>query len=503
MGNPTHAVTFTVDVAQRVREDPRSLLGININYWLDKDERRQSGARSLAVALQDMGVNHLRYPGGDKSDGNLWSIPPFDEPNPVLAVTGPTEWPSNDERLVRNLSEWAYPPMDFDEFMTVCHKVGAQPTLVVCYDAMYGPVMEGHTKPTRAELLEAAVAWVHYANVVKGYQVKNWEIGNESYIKGRNNRLGVCAKDYARDFIDFATAMKAADNTIQVGANGPNGMYAIGDRDRDEETGVVWWEEVLKTAGHAIDFLAIHPYPCWKWMTYDFYYTEEIKGELALTYAADEALRALRTWCPNRADSIWLSVTEVNSADWWGHPKQLGWSHRSSLGHGLVLFDILGQFLCVPKVKNMMVWNTRWLKEHGPEIWDALDERNQLLPTGQALALWTRYLKDQLVSAKPSETSLSFQGFASYSPESKAHSLFLLNKSLETTECVVQTNAPLFEGATGKVVIWQGKGPDDETPEIREGGMVTVGSDTTVKVTLPPVSLTIIDFEKRPIKNLH
>lgn len=495
MANSPQRVVFTVDVQKVQREDPKDLIGINVNYWLDRDEQRDPGARRLTTALTDIGARHLRYPGGDKSDGNLWSTPPYEKPNPVLAVTGESEWPSNDERLVIGLNEWRNPPMDFDEFMEVCQVVGAEPTIVVCYDAMYGPMVDGHTKPTREELLQTAVAWVHYANVVKGYRVKYWEIGNESYIKGRNNRLGVRAKDYAKDFIEFATAMKEVDPSIEVGANGPNGMRAVGDRDRDEETGIIWWEEVLQTAGHAIDFLAIHPYPCWKWMKYDTYYTEDIRGELALTYAADEALQALQAWCPERAEMIWLAVTEVNSADWWGHPEQLGWTHQSSLGHGLVLFDIVGQFFSRPQVKNLMVWNTRWLKQNGAEIWDALDEQNQLLPTGQALALWTRHLKERLVLTTTLELTPIFQGFASHTLETNAFSLFLINKSPDPIDCTVYTNAPLSADAKGQIFIWRGNGADDASPTIEDGGMVSLSADLNISLTLPPISLTVVDFE--------
>jgi hypothetical protein len=77
-------------------------LGINTNYWWDDQANRTAGARTLSTALTDMGVKYWRYPGGEKSDGYLWSLYPFTSPNPKLARTNTLgweqqgDWPAND-----------------------------------------------------------------------------------------------------------------------------------------------------------------------------------------------------------------------------------------------------------------------------------------------------------------------------------------------------------------------------------------------------------------------
>ncbi|HEY7534032.1 MAG TPA: hypothetical protein VH681_14770, partial [Nitrospiraceae bacterium] len=73
-------------------------LGINMNFLLD-DETQRKPKRPLHAALKEMGVRSLRFPGGEDSDGYLWSVPPFSGSIPTLARTGTGEWPANDRRF--------------------------------------------------------------------------------------------------------------------------------------------------------------------------------------------------------------------------------------------------------------------------------------------------------------------------------------------------------------------------------------------------------------------
>jgi hypothetical protein len=62
---------------------------------------------------------------------------------------------------------------------------------------------------------QEAAAWVRYANVVRGYGIRYWEIGNE--MGGEWEPGGpLNAPDYARRYIQFYEAMKAEDPTITV-----------------------------------------------------------------------------------------------------------------------------------------------------------------------------------------------------------------------------------------------------------------------------------------------
>src|SRR5262249_17187351 len=241
----THAQeVIAVDVGTVVADTSRKPIGININYLIDDDANRASAVQTLAEALRQAGGKYLRYPGGEKSDGLLWSVWPYATSMPTLARWAPqnpqnVEWPSGDPSLVQpDGHTFKTDPLTFDEFMAVCRAIDCVPTVVVCYDSMYKPAQPGGVAPSRDLLLETAREWVRYANVTKGYNVKYWEIGNESYADTYNG--SATASDYARDLIEFSSVMKAIDPSIQIGANG-------------HEWG--WWQTVLSTASGAIDFL--------------------------------------------------------------------------------------------------------------------------------------------------------------------------------------------------------------------------------------------------------
>jgi hypothetical protein len=85
---------------------------------------------------------------------------------------------------------------------------------------------------------QEAAAWVYYANVVKGYGIKYWQVGNEP--EGFWETGGpLNANDYGRRFIEYSTAMRAVDSRIVVmgpgvgnvnnGSNNSNGHAFIQD----------------------------------------------------------------------------------------------------------------------------------------------------------------------------------------------------------------------------------------------------------------------------------
>ena len=91
---------------------------------------------------------------------------------------------------------------DFKLFMTYVHsfKPAAEPVLTVNV---------GTGTP------QEAAAWVHYANVVKGYGVKYWQIGNE--MEGDWETGGpLNAQDYVRRYVEYHDAMTAEDSSIVV-----------------------------------------------------------------------------------------------------------------------------------------------------------------------------------------------------------------------------------------------------------------------------------------------
>ncbi|MDQ7831171.1 MAG: alpha-L-arabinofuranosidase [Desulfovibrionaceae bacterium] len=481
---------LSVDPGTALRaDDPariRRLTGINLNYLLDDDANRP-GARPLAETLRAMGAGTLRYPGGAKSDVTFWSAPPYAGPHPNLARRGPQEWPSNDARVYDpGKDAYVANPLDFDEFMALCRSVPAEPVLVVAHDAAFRPPTPGGAVPVREDLLAAAVAWVRYANLEKKYGVKYFEIGNESYLDTYDG--GCRAEDYARDLVLFSRAMKAVDPSIQIGANGPVLRDAVGAYDEKAGSFAPWWKTVFEIAGNDIDFVSVHEYPCLQWFGYDYYRTNPVRMDGVAQI--DAAARDFGP--PGLAGRLRYLLTEINSADWHGHPRNDGWKHENSLGHALVLLDMLWQGVCDPRVDTVQIWATRWMENAvRPELWDGLDAGNQPLPTGTALSLVAGRLGDGPVATSgPGDVPV----FAAVDRRAGRLTVFCLNKD---TAREIELSVAGLHDARADRLVWRGKGPDDLSPVLAPGGAVRF-SGGRARVRLPAVSLTVLDIPWPP-----
>src|ERR1700722_13405966 len=106
-----------------------------------------------------------------------------------------------------------------------------------------------------------AASWVYYANVVKGYNIHYWQIGNET--EGAWETGGpINTQDYVRRYIEYFNAMKAVDPTIVItgpvagGFNDSSNLY--------DGNGVVQdFISILRAKGDAgdIDGIDYHWYP--------------------------------------------------------------------------------------------------------------------------------------------------------------------------------------------------------------------------------------------------
>ena len=177
--------------------------------------------------LSAMGAGLVRYPGGGYADGYHWQTNTVD-------------------------GGYVAPNTDFDTFMGTVRGAGAQPIIIANY---------GSGTP------DEAAAWVRYANVTKGYGAKYWEIGNELYGNGEygatwenDTHSSHSATTYATNLVQYATAMKAVDPTVKIGAvlttpgYWPDGITGAGDS-------ADWNHTVMSVAGSKIDFVIVHHYP--------------------------------------------------------------------------------------------------------------------------------------------------------------------------------------------------------------------------------------------------
>ena len=137
---------------------------------------------------------------------------------------------------------------DFESFMTYLQ------SFVPAADAMI-TVNFGTGTP------QEAAAWVHYANVVKKYGIRYWQVGNE--LEGYWETGGpLDAQDYVKRYLEFYDAMKAEDPSIVV--LGPvSGGISEPSNLGDGKTFIQDFILLLAAAGKAdhIDGIDFHWYP--------------------------------------------------------------------------------------------------------------------------------------------------------------------------------------------------------------------------------------------------
>ena len=152
-------------------------------------------------------------------------------------------------------TDWTDIKWDFEEFMKYI-KTLPNAQAVICVNAGTGTSKE-------------AAAWVRYANKVKGYNIKQWEIGNE--LDGEWEESGpISARHYAARFLEYARAMKAVDSTIIL--HGPLlSTHKMQQKGAGILDGKYWMEEFLRIVGEAekkdgkrfLDVVDLHNYPYW------------------------------------------------------------------------------------------------------------------------------------------------------------------------------------------------------------------------------------------------
>ena len=442
-------IHISVDTSEVIADTSRRQIGINLNYLRD-DNRNLPNARPIEDALVEMGVRYLRYPGGEKSDYYLWSLPPYDAPNPQVF----------DRRGEHGDSyKSGYAPghhlLDFDGFMAVCLRVGAAPYVVIGATPIEG-LESGPI--TMQQYMDNAVSWVRYANIVKKYGVKYWEIGNENW-------QSLTADDCADLAVRFSRAMKMADPAIKIGVSGNSRAY---------------FETLLQKAGHDIDFLVASCYPCYEWRSYDYY-----AGKAEVNLIPSGVIEAIRDFGGGRfKDKIKVVAAEINSWDW----SQDGWSTESNLGHALVTWEIFGQLLTNEQIDLGMLWTTRWMDYGSTSIANALGPRNQLNLPGMILKIWGSFLLDKMVAVDRTETLVNY---ASFDPPSGGLNLFLLNKSYRDRDITIAIRS-IHEYRFGSVYRLQGSGPDDAAPHWSGGAEITLTKNEASGLLLPATSLTVV-----------
>ncbi len=442
-------VNVTVNARAGLATVPGTALGVNHAIW-----DSQLGTPAVSDLLKDAGVTMLRYPGGSYADIYHWK----DHTAPGGHVA---------------------PDTDFDTFMAGAQRVGAQPMII----ANYG-----------TGSAEEAAEWVRYANVTKGYDARYWTIGNENYGNGHygseweaDDHADKSPAQYAAEVVDYATAMKAVDPDIEVGAvltmpgNWPDGIVGSGDAGS-------WNRVVLEVAGPHIDFVDVHWYPGGSTAAEGLRRTEHVDDALFLIH------EQLRSYAGENAGRIRISMTETN--------VDVG---RNTQPGALYLADAYSRLLAGG------VFTVHWWNVHNG------------MGTVSTVAGQTDYGDFGLLSSGGCNADGTVCQPPLNTPFAPYHALDLMGDFARPGDQFVRaaTDHPLVVAhatrrANGDLaVLLLNEDPDSEhevsvdyrgyTPaaqapvvtSLRNGatGLVTAGAGTATRQTLPPYSLTLLSLK--------
>jgi alpha-L-arabinofuranosidase len=434
-------------------------VGINLDYFMD-DDKYLKPERSTADALKAMGVRYLRYPGGNKSDFYFFSKPPWEKSEPTLARTGKGAVGGR-QKVLKNYSEFAVDVLDFDEFIAMCREVDAEPVICVAADEYLVDYPKGCTWATREELINQAVEWVKYANIKKGYGVKYWMIGNESWHEQNKNST---AEIYAHDVIDFSNAMKAVDPSIYIIPNGNDMDFS---------------ETVLKIAGTCSNMLCISNYPIYNYKAEYLTYRDTLQD---LISPATNALQAMKN--AGSPEGMKIIVAEYGPFDW-GRK----WPMINDMGHAICNFEMTGELLQMPQIAFSCFWNTRWidndLDKHS--VYDALDKYGNFNANGYCMMIWGNWLGDKMVRTT---STLHIRTFASLIPADKWLYIYILNKLDQSEKIHLKLNNYKVKSVLQAYEL-VGQGPDDLEPVWQEYTGLADPLDYEVKGT----SITVIKMQ--------
>ena len=212
-----------------------SHFGTNLTHFLGQSVIND---QEFMSNIKNLGKTILRYPGGNGSNQFFWD---GNVPSSIL----------NDAQIsVSNLidgSGWRISPHDFKQVLDSTGGTG-----IIAVNASYARY--GTSSNPIQTAASYAANFVRHMNITLGANIKYWEVGNENYGSWQAGYIvdgdTIDGTKYGDIFNVFADSMKAADNSIKVGA-------VLFPHDGNYNS---WSKKVLQKVENKADFLIVHDY---------------------------------------------------------------------------------------------------------------------------------------------------------------------------------------------------------------------------------------------------
>jgi alpha-N-arabinofuranosidase len=382
--------TISIDAAKNIKQIPRGLYGTHAAWVWDSEglwdgDKNQFQPKPLQAA-ENLRPGPVRFPGGIGADFYHWRDGIGPEKDRPIRPHGSDK-------------EKSHNGFGTHELMDFCRRIGTEPILM--------PNILGGTP-------EEAAAWVDYCNRPNNperarngspepFHVRLWEIGNEPYVKAwspAQKQGQMTASAYADKFLAYAAAMKKVDPSIQLLAvGGANfGTYAFLENNN-------WDETLLKKAGPAMDYLAVHnaytPVLIRKAGFYDVYramvtFPEHIKENF------NTLNQQIDTYAPESANHIKLAVTE------WGpffapRTEEVYLDHSKTLGAAISVAATMQVFLGARRLELANFFKFIDLAFQGCLSHDGVPK-----PSYFALEMFSRHFGEELVASSTESPTYNF-----------------------------------------------------------------------------------------------
>jgi len=435
--------------------------GANTLYWVDDDLSRKNTL--LQEKWKSLGFDTIRFPGGEVADNYNWK---------TKELSDPKSFPYS--KLVSDKVSRT----DFDEFMAWSRSLGAEPIIVINLETAF---IENNLN----KYIDLASEWVQYANIQQKYNIKYWEIGNETYHLG--TRYPLTSEEYGIALKKFSEAMKTIDPTIKIGAVGPHNktLYPIIEefslaemkdlrsrlitsekkefKKRYKQTfkndiNKSWWSQVCHKAGDAFDFAVIHRYTGIRKADSDI--VKPLRNYKETSDLSEYFYEELGYHVP-------IAVTEYNLA------RNIKLSDRV---YGLTLFEMMANYL------KAGVFVSNYWPVKLPDFRAMVSKDGKRVKTGFSIhTLLKENVGNHLVYSESSQSSLFT--LVTYNDVSKEYIYFLVNKSLDEDLDVKVDKVPNCPSCrVSEAFKWNGKSTKINVTSSLSEIFIAAGSIVVVKV---------------------
>jgi len=248
------ATTFAItDLKNPLTKISKYIFGNNLGHWsnrkfLDNDD--------FIFNLKDMGIQVVRFPGGNASNDYFWDAANLNQcPEGTPSIIYKSDFKKSTPPKLGIQGNFRTRPEDYYELLLRTKSTGS---ICVNYSfSLYSEIDDEIERVNNAA--DYAASWVYEVNIKRGLNIKFWEIGNENWGKwqaGYNvkERGTIDPKKYGQHCKIFIEKMKAVDPTIKIGVVG---FQKPKTRDPVQQN---WNELVIPEIIDDADFYILHDY---------------------------------------------------------------------------------------------------------------------------------------------------------------------------------------------------------------------------------------------------